>query len=284
MKLFLLTALTMVAFAANSLLNRVAVDRFGMDPVQFAVVRVIAGAVMLLALLAWRGPVRPLGHPAARLAGALALATYMLGFSLAYLTLSAGLGALILFGGVQIALFAVAVGQGQAVPPRRAAGALVAFAGLVLLLWPGAQTPVHWGGAAAMLVAAAGWAAYTVLGQREANPLAASAGNFLLCVPLVALALLLPHSGAPGGPGVALAIVAGAVTSGLGYALWYRILPALPTTVAAVAQLSVPVIAVAAGVALLGEPLTGRLVTAGALVLGGIALSLVQRRIGSSGS
>ena len=132
-------------------------------------------------------------------------------------------------------------------------------------------------GTGAMILAALGWAAYTILGQAEADPLAASAGNFILCLPLVALPLLGGSTGEIGLGGVAAAVTAGAITSGLGYALWYRVLPALPVTIAAISQLSVPVIAVAAGVVLLGEPVTARLLIAGGLVLGGIALSTLRR-------
>ena len=277
MRLALTVALVMLAFAANSVLNRLAVDRFGTDPLVFAAIRVAAGAAML-ALLA-RGRLA-LGR--ARVGGALALALYMLGFSWAYLALGAGLGALILFGTVQLVMFGWAVRAGEAVPLVRWLGAGVALAGLVLLLWPGGGDAVSLPGAAAMAAAGVGWGAYSLLGRGAPRPLEATAGNFVLCLPLVLLPLL-AATGPVTPAGAVTAVVAGAVTSGLGYALWYRVLPRLAATIAAVAQLSVPVIAVAAGALLLGEALSLRLLLAAALVLGGIGLSLYRTR-GSSGS
>ncbi len=271
MRLALLITVTMVAFAANSLLNRAAVEAGLIDPLGYALIRVASGAAMLWLLLALRRTAMPRRIP---WVGALSLATYMLGFSLAYLTLGAGLGALILFGVIQVTMFAVAALRGAALGPQRLAGAALAFAGLASLLWPGGGFSVDLTGAALMTAAGIGWAFYTLDGRGAANPLAATASNFLWCLPLMVLATLtaLPSWPAPGG--VALAVVGGAVTSGLGYALWYAVLPKIETTTAAVVQLSVPVIAVAAGALLLGEALTWKLVIAGAVVVGGIALAV----------
>lgn len=276
MRLFLLVGLTMSAFAGNSILSRAGVAEAGMDPMQFAVIRVAAGAITLAVMLRLRGQKLPL-RGGFRLAGAASLAAYMIGFSWAYLSLGAGIGALILFGVVQLVMFSWAVARRQAVPVMRWIGAVVAFAGLVLLLWPGTAIQVSIAGVASMILAGAAWATYTLLGQREPDALAATAGNFVICLPLTAIALLVGSQGDVTIAGAFLAIVAGSVTSGLGYALWYRVLPALPTTVAAIAQLSVPVIAVSAGAVLLAEDVTLRLVLAGCLVLGGIALSLIRR-------
>lgn len=278
MHLFLLVVVTMTAFAANSILNRIGVATYGMDPMDFAAIRVAAGAAMLWALVALRGEPRPSLWGAKRAAGSVALAIYMIGFSWAYLSLGAGLGALILFGVLQVVVFGWAVGEGQKIPPARWAGAGIALAGLVVLLWPVGQTAVPLGGALAMIAAGIGWAAYTLLGRAEPDALGATAGNFLLCLPMTAFAMLLVGGGAMSAGGVVSPIIAGAITSGLGYALWYRVLPSLQTTVAGIAQLSVPVIAVASGAVLLSEPLSLRLMIAGALVLGGIAISLVVRR------
>lgn len=275
MRLFLLTTLTMIAFASNSLLNRLAVANFDIDPMVFAVIRTFAGAVMLAGLLCVRGRVPAFGRT--HIAGAVALAIYMIGFSWAYLSLGAGLGALILFGVLQVVMFGFAVIKGQAIPALRWAGAAIALAGLVVLLWPVGATAVPMWGALSMAVAGTAWAAYTLLGQGAPDALAASAGNFVLCVPLVALVLLFGWGGTLSLGGVGLAVIAGAVTSGLGYAMWYYVLPQIPTTIAAITQLSVPVIAVFAGVVLLDEALTVRLVVAGVLVLGGIAVSLVRK-------
>lgn len=274
MHLFLLVTLTMTAFASNSLLNRLGVSNYGMDPMVFAVIRTAAGAAMLAALVLLRGQGGLSLMTRKRAAGALALAVYMIGFSWSYLTLGAGLGALILFGVLQVVMFGWAVVEGQAISRLKWCGGAIAMAGLVILLWPGGATAVPFAGAVAMLAAGVAWAAYTLLGRGEPDALAATAGNFILCLPLVALLLAVADTGTITMPGVLTALVAGAVTSGLGYALWYRCLPQLATVTASVAQLSVPVIAVGAGVLLLSEPLTARLVLAGVLVLGGIGLSL----------
>lgn len=276
MRLFFLVALTMCAFAANSVLTRVGIAHYGMEPVGFATLRVAAGALALAALVMARGG-SPLKGLASRWRGALALAVYMLGFSWAYLTLGAGLGALILFGALQIMMFGWAVWRGQDIPHMRWIGAGFAMIGLFVLLWPTKSFAVPFGGTVLMIVATLGWAIYTILGQGSKDPLAVTAGNFLVCLPFVGAALLLNGvSGPMPVAGICSALAAGALTSGLGYALWYRVLAQLPTTIAAVAQLSVPVIAVVAGVVFLDEPLTLRLAIAGALVLGGIAVSNVK--------
>ena len=277
MRLFLLVLVIMCAFAGNSILNRVGVAGYGMDPMVFGLIRVAAGAAVLLALVRVQGRALPL-RGLRRVGGAVSLAAYMICFSWAYLSLGAGLGALILFGTVQGVMFAFAVWRGQAIPAARWLGMAVAFAGLVLLLWPAGVVQVPLAGAVSMIVAGAGWAVYTLLGQGEADATAATAANFLLCLPLMALAMVAGQGGALPVGGAMVAVLAGAVTSGLGYALWYRVLPQLAVTVAAIAQLSVPVIAVAAGIALLGEPMTPRLALAGLLVLGGIAVSVLRRR------
>lgn len=278
MRLLLLTALTMCAFAANSVLNRLAVGGGGIGPLDFAAIRLGSGAVVLWLLAAGLGrPTRFAGR--ARAAGAGALLTYMLGFSLAYLALPAGVGALILFGGVQITMFAGALAVGEVLPPRRWAGAALAFAGLVWLLWPGAagaKTALL--PALSMACAAAGWGVYSLIGRREADALAATAANFVLAAPVAAGAALasgfrdVPLTT----PGVGLALLSGIVTSGLGYALWYSILPGLGAGRAAVAQLSVPVIAALGGLMVIGEAMSLRFLMATALVLGGVALGTFQ--------
>ncbi|MFQ1699168.1 DMT family transporter [Loktanella agnita] len=278
MQLFLITALTMTAFAANSVLNRIAVADYGMDPMDFAALRVVAGAVMLWALVLPRRAPRPALWTAKRIAGAAALALYMFGFSWAYISLGAGPGALILFGVLQVIVFGWAVVERQPIPPLRWVGAAIALVGLFILLWPTGAARLPVGGTLAMTLAAIGWAAYTLLGRAEADALGATASNFLLCVPITGLAMLITGPGMMSLPGVITALIAGAITSGLGYALWYRVLPSLPTTIAGIAQLSVPVIAVVAGAALLAEPISTRMLLSGTLVLGGIGVSVLKRR------
>lgn len=277
MRLWLLTALAMAAFAANSLLNRYAVGMGQIDAVSFAVVRLLAGAVMLAAIVGLRGLAGGVvwaGWPG-RLMGVLGLTVYLFGFSLAYTSLDAGAGALILFGAVQITMFAGALVAGDGVPRLRWLGAGLAFAGLAVLLWPGMGIPLSLRHAGMMAVAGLGWGVYSLAGRRAGDPLAATTANFVLAVPLgiaAGFALGMMPAGLTG-PGVALAVVSGAVTSGLGYALWYAVVPRLGAGRASVAQLSVPVLTAAAGAGLLGEPMDARLVLAGLCVLGGVAMA-----------
>jgi len=277
MRLTLLTLLVMVAFAANSVLNRAALIGGGNDALSFAALRVLAGAVVLgaIATALRRGDwLRRLRGP-----GAVMLAIYVIGFSLAYGRLDAGAGALILFGGVQVTMFAGAILSGEAVPARRWAGSALALAGLALMFWPGGSGGVSLVHGLAMAAAAVGWGIYSLLGRGVSDPVSATAAAFLGAVPLALVAMALgPAPLSLDAGGVALAVVSGAVTSGLGYALWYAVVPQLGATRAALWQLSVPVIAVLGGALILSEPVGLRLVVASGLVVGGIALGLVGRR------
>lgn len=276
MRLILLTVLTMCAFAANSLLTRAAVEGGHIGPGAFAVLRVAAGAMILGGIAIWRGRSLPLLRPE-RVLGAVSLTAYMVGFSLAYLTLDAGLGALILFGVTQITMFGHAAVTGQSPRPRQLVGAAVAFAGLILVLWPSDTSATDPIGAALMCLAGLGWAAYTIAGRGAADPLATTGANFILCLPL--LGVLLFWSGLDAdGTGIVLAVVCGAVTSGLGYALWYSVLAQMRGATAAVVQLSVPVIAILAGAAFLSEAVTPVVMIAAALVVGGIGWSVTAKR------
>jgi drug/metabolite transporter (DMT)-like permease len=277
MRLFLLTALTMLAFAANSVLNRWAVGPGHIGAVEFAVIRLVAGAVMLAALVLWqRGGLAWPGYRG-RIAGVLGLSAYLLGFSLAYRGLEAGTGALVLFGTVQVTMFAGALVSREAVPGRRWAGAALALTGLGLIAAPGGAglSPVP---LALMAAAGLGWGIYSLAGRGAADPLAATAWNFILSLPLVLALGLTVGLQVPDVTGVLLAIVSGAVTSGLGYALWYQVLPRLEAARAAVAQLSVPVIAALGGAVLLAEWPGLRFWAAAGLVLGGVALASLPYR------
>lgn len=291
MRLFLLAAVTMCAFAANSVLTRLALAEGAIGAMEFAALRTVAGAValVLLVTLGGKGGVRAVLRPQRqRVVPVLALVAYMVGFSMAYIVLPTGVGALILFGGVQVTMFAGAVFAREAVPLRRWIGACLALAGLAWIMWPGAgaTAPLFWSGL--MGLAAVGWGIYSLRGRGETAPLRATAANFVYAVPLVAVvaaALVGPYAQASV-TGVGLAIVAGAVTSGMGYALWYRVLPRLSASVAALTQLSVPILAMLGGIVFLAEPLTVDFVIAAVLVLSGIALGVLApyRTITSSGS
>ncbi|MEX0283001.1 MAG: DMT family transporter [Paracoccaceae bacterium] len=274
MRLFLLTSLTMVAFAANSILNRVAVDSGSVDAGPFAVIRVLSGAVMLLALVMMQNRQMQFATPR-RLVGAGSLTLYMVGFSLAYRSLDAGLGALLAFGAVQIAIFAISAARGQPATQRQILGSAVAFAGLVWVLWPSGGQGNDLVGVIAMTLAGLGWAIYTLAGREEPDPLAGTAANFIVALPLTTIAVLIFAEGSTvTTAGVGWAVLSGAVTSGLGYALWYSIVPRMAPAIAAVVMLSVPVIALAAGILLLGEVATLRLVGGALLVIGGIAFAV----------
>ena len=274
MRLIILVSITMLAFAANSILNRLALAESEAGAASFAALRLLSGALMLVAIVQLRGQAN---WRLTNVAGPLSLLAYVIGFSFAYLSLDAGLGALILFGGVQITMFAGALLRGESVPTMRWVGAGFAFAGLSFLLWPSGTTPVPLLGAGLMLGAALGWGIYSLLGAGAADPLGATARNFLWATPLGLLPAFFMWDGMS--PiGALLAVLSGAVTSGLGYALWYRVLPELPASVAAVAQLTVPIIALAGGIVFIGEELTWRFLVAALMVLGGVVLSLYRSK------
>lgn len=285
MRLALLTALTMTAFAANSVLNRAGVGFGLIDPVGFAVVRLLAGAGMLGFLVLGRrfATGRPIWPGlSGRAAGALSLLVYLVGFSLAYGALDAGTGALILFGMVQITMFAGALLARERVPARRWLGAGLAFLGLVYLFAPGSGANASLWHAGLMAAAGIGWGIYSLAARGATDPLGATAWNFILAVPvalgLVAALPVLPGAVPATPAGLLLAAVSGALTSGLGYALWYAVLPALGSARGGVAQLTVPLIALAGGMVFLGEALTLRFLLSAALVLGGVAIALGSPR------
>ena len=276
MRLILLTLLTMIAFAANSVLNRLALVDAGTGPAAFAAIRLASGAVVLATLVWVRGRREKLILPTglSLVIGPLSLAVYVLGFSFAYVSLPAGVGALMLFGGVQVTMFVGAVVSREKVPITRWLGAGMAFGGLIWLLWPseeGARLPFS--GWVLMAAAALGWGIYSLLGRGAKDALGSTTVNFVLAVPLGLLMLLIMPDQISG-RGVMLAVLSGGITSGLGYALWYQILPQLGATRAAVTQLSVPVIAMAGGMIFLGEVTSLRFAISSLLVLGGVVVSM----------
>ena len=273
MRVFVLTVVTMVAFAANSVLNRVAIVDGGMDATVFGAIRLVAGAVMLAALVVVQRKGFALGGPV-RAIGVASLLTYIFGFSLAYQALDAGIGALVLFGVVQVTMFLVAVLRGEDVPSRRFLGAGIAAVGLVWLLWPSETLQLPLGSVVAMAVSGVGWGVYSLAGQGAKDATQSTAMNFILAAPFGLLALLfVTDMGVITPLGIIMAVISGAVTSGLGYALWYAVLPSLGASRAAVAQLTVPVIAMAGGMLFLSEALTLRFVLSSVLVLGGVWVS-----------
>jgi len=269
-----LTVVAMVAFAANSVLCRLALGAGLIDAASFATVRTISGAVLLAAILLLRQK-KVAARPDWR--SVVALYLYMVFFAFAYLSLSAGTGALILFGAVQLTMFTVALRSGEHFPLVSWAGLALAIAGLVYLVSPGLTAPDPLG-AALMTIAGISWGAYSLVGRSAKDPVEATAHNFLYAVPLVvATSLVFIGDLAVTAAGAAYAVVSGAVASGVGYVIWYTALRGLTGTGAATVQLSVPVIAAIGGVILLSETVTLRLVVASAATLGGVALVLAQR-------
>jgi len=272
-RIALLTTLAMIAFAANSLLCRLALRHTAIDPASFTAIRLIAGAIVLWVLARARSERRGSGN----WPSALALFAYAAGFSLAYVSLSAGTGALLLFGSVQATMIGYGLWRGERLGPAQLLGLLLAAGGIVGLLLPGLAAPPLLG-AACMIAAGIAWGIYSLRGRSGGDPTAVTAGNFVRTVPIaIVLTLAMLPRLHIDTPGTLYAIASGALASGVGYAIWYTALPQLRATIAATVQLSVPVIAALGGVVLLGEQLTLRLAFASVAILSGIALVILRK-------
>jgi drug/metabolite transporter (DMT)-like permease len=269
----LLTLLALIAFAANSILCRMALRHGLIDPVAFTQLRLVAGALALSPLLILqRGAWWPRRAGAWR--PALALFIYAFGFSLAYVALSAGTGALILFAMVQLTMIGLGIARGLRPALLEWTGLAIALGGLAYLLAPGLTAPPI---AAAALMAGAGvaWGIYSVLGKSEADPATATARNFALTAPLAAILFVASPQWAHATPaGIALAVASGALTSGLGYIVWYRALKGLSTMHASIVQIASPVLVGIGGIVFLSEAFTLRFGAAAVLILGGIMLTI----------
>ena len=277
---FILTALAMIAFAANSVIGRLGLVEGGIGAGSFAMIRLASGALVLALIV---GPARSLS--AGSWQAALALLTYAAFFSYAYLALPAGTGALILFAMVQITMVGAGLMAGERLNPLQWSGMAAAGAALVWLLSPGLDTPPLLA-ASAMAISGIGWGLYSLMGRKgtgSANdPTQSTAGNFLratvlaaLCLPL---ALLVHPEPLPQARGILLAILSGAVTSGLGYVIWYMALRNLAATKAGIAQLTVPAIAALGGILFVNEPISWRFILASALILSGVGVATLTGR------
>jgi drug/metabolite transporter (DMT)-like permease len=275
----LLAFVALIAFASNSILTRMALGGGRMDAASFTTVRLAAGALVLTALVriqarSW-APLR--GHGSAgRLVGPLALFAYAAPFSFAYVRIGAAAGALLLFGAVQLTMIGWGIATGERPRLRTWFALAIAAGGLGWLILPsvGRPDPV---GSALMIVAGCAWGVYSLVGRKAAHALGSNARSFLWSVPL-ALVLVV---GGPGAVvtsrGLVLGIASGGITSGLGYAIWYRALRGLTATQAAILQLAVPVIAAFGAVAILHESVSARLTVSGLAVIGGVGLALSER-------
>ena len=274
-RLVLLVALTMVAFAGNSVLCRLALAHTRIDAASFTLLRLLSGALVLWVLAAFMRK----GHAGrGNWMSAFALFAYAAGFSFAYLSLTTATGALLLFGAVQTTMIGHGLWQGERLSGRQLAGLLLALGGLVGLLLPGLTAPPL-SGSLLMLGAGVAWGIYSLRGKGAGDPTRVTAGNFGRAMWFAVLLGAVTMAGS--GPtldaaGVGYALASGAVASGIGYALWYSVLPALKSTSAATVQLSVPVLAALGGILFLGELITARFVLASLAVLGGIALVFLR--------
>jgi drug/metabolite transporter (DMT)-like permease len=272
-----LAAIAMTAFAANSLLCRAALGAGAVDALTFTSVRLVSGALVLGLLVRGR-PQRRGPFTAWRLGAA--LFAYAIGFSLAYTRITAAVGALLMFGVVQVTMIAGGLVAGERPPAREWLGLGLALGGLVGLTFPGLTAPDPMG-AAVMLAAGVAWGVYSLGARSSGEPLVANAESFACSVPLALITQAVGYWTIPPrvtAAGLALAVISGAVTSGLGYAIWYAALRGLTAAQAAIVQLSVPPLAALGAVALLGETLGLRLVVSGVAVLGGIAVAFASRK------
>lgn len=269
LRLMVLTAMAMTAFAGNSLLCRMALQYTGIDAGSFTTIRLMSGALTLWLLVTMRGGAyRGNGN----WPSAIALFAYAAGFSFAYVRLPAGTGALILFGAVQATMIGHGLWSGERLRRPQVLGVVLAFAGIIGLLLPGLSAPPIWS-AMLMLGAGVSWGIYSLRGRGAGDPTRVTAGNFMRAAPIAAvLSLVMWNHVALDAAGIWYAIASGALASGIGYAIWYTALPSLKATQAATLQLSVPVIATVGAIVFLGEALTLRLVLASLAILGGIAI------------
>jgi drug/metabolite transporter (DMT)-like permease len=275
LRIILLTALAMLAFAGNSLLCRIALKETGIDAASFTTIRILSGGLALLFIASMQGAVR-------RMAGdwltAFGLFVYAACFSFAYVSLSAGTGALLLFGAVQASMFGYGLWRGERLVIRRVVGLLCAFAGIVGLMLPGLTAPPLLG-AALMIISGIAWGFFSIRGKGTGDPVLVITGSFVRAAPFAILLSIAMLSSASLNPaGIGFAVLSGALTSGVGYILWYIVLRGLTVTGAATVQLTVPMIAAAGGVVLLGEPVSLRLVLASIAIIGGVAFALTGKQ------
>jgi len=271
-----LTATAMIAFAGNSLLCRAALKQTEIDAASFTSIRLLSGVIILWLLISFKGK-KSAKDGQGNWLSAIALFIYAAGFSYAYISLATGTGALLLFGAVQATMIGYGFYSGERLNKLQSLGLILAFAGVIGLLLPGLSAPPLTG-SLIMMVAGVAWGIYSIRGKGAGDPTVVSAGNFLRTMPFVIiLAVLTLSNQSLDTAGIWYAIASGALASGLGYAIWYAVLPALTSTTASTVQLSVPVIAAFAGIIFLSEPITLRFALASIALLGGIALVILKK-------
>ncbi|MDD9889655.1 MAG: DMT family transporter [Gammaproteobacteria bacterium] len=276
MKTIVQTVLALIAFAANSVLCRLALAAETIDALSFTAIRLLSGVLVLFAIIAVSSGVKPAKARGSWTAGIM-LFLYAISFSLAYINLDTGTGALILFASVQLTIIMTTLFSGTRLKKGEWLGVLMAFTGFVFLILPGVGAPSPMG-FLLMAIAGAAWGIYTLQGRGCADPLSDTAYNFIRTLPFVLILIVIAVADANlSVTGIILAMLSGGIASGVGYSIWYAALKNLSATQAAVVQLSVPVIAAMGGVLFVGEPLTLRLVLATAIILSGIAIVIWSR-------
>jgi len=266
----------MLAFSGNAILTRAALANYNMDPELVLLLRVSAGAIMLL-LICYLKRYSLKIFSNLHLKTTAALSLYLVGFSYAFTGLETGIGVLIQFGTVQLVMFASSFFSGQKVPKNKGIGAIIAFTGLIYLLWPSGDFNLNWKSSLLMAIAGMAWGIYSILGKNAESAISSTTASFLISTPICLIFVLLLPSNSDfswSSTGALLAIFSGSITSGIGYALWYYVLPKIPSTNAAVSQLSVPLIAAAGGVIFMQELITLKFIISCVLVLGGIAITI----------
>jgi drug/metabolite transporter (DMT)-like permease len=273
-RILILTLVAMIAFASNSLLCRAALKETGIDAASFTFIRILSGAVALWVIMKMRNAS---WQSAGNWLSAMSLFAYATAFSFAYNSLTAGTGALLLFGAVQATMILWGLRKGERFQAIQTVGLVVAVSGLVVLVFPGLSAPPLTG-SILMLSAGVAWGMYSLRRKTSSDAIAATAGNFLRAVPFAAvLGIVFIPWARVDRAGVEYALLSGAIASGLGYVIWYAALSSLKATSAATVQLSVPVLAATGGILLLGEPITFRYLVASIAVLGGIALGVIEK-------
>ena len=274
--IYSLVLLTMLAFSGNAILTRAALSSFNMDPELVLLLRVSSGAITLL-LISYIGKYSLKILSVLHFKTATALSLYLIGFSYAFTNLETGIGVLIQFGVVQLVMFSSSFFSNPKLPKNKSIGAIIAFSGLIYLLWPSGNFTLNMTASVLMARAGMAWGIYSLLGKDAASAISATTASFVISAPIcLILVILLPSNSdfSWSNTGALLAISSGSITSGMGYALWYYVLPKIPSTNAAVSQLSVPLIAAAGGMIFMQEIITLKFILSCALVLGGIAITI----------
>ncbi len=270
------TGLALIAFAANSILCRLALGNEGIDASSFTIIRLLSGTVVLLVIIGTTSKMTGSSTKGSWTASFM-LFLYAITFSYAYISLDTGTGALILFGSVQITMILLSLISGTRLHFTEWAGVTIAFTGFVYLILPGVTAPSTIG-FLLMTVSGIAWGIYTLKGRDSKSPLMDTAFNFLRTTPLVILLALATITNSNySSEGILLALLSGGITSGIGYTIWYIALGSLSSTQAAVLQLSVPVIAALGGVIFVSEAITFRLTISATLVLCGILMVILGR-------